>query len=47
MGKVVINLVEEKKVKVEKNTQHVDLHQLHVKVKEKEKSGVKRVKMNL
>jgi len=45
--KVVTNLVEEKKGRKEVSIQHVDLHLQDVKVKEKEKTGVKKVQKNL
>jgi hypothetical protein len=41
--KVVINLVEGRRGKHEVNTQHVDQHHLHVKVKVKVKNGVKKL----
>ena len=47
MVKVVINPVVENLVKTEKNIQRVDLHHQLVKVRVKEKNGVKKVKMNL
>jgi hypothetical protein len=39
--------VEEKKVRKEVITQHVDLHQQVVTVKEKERNGVKNQRMKL
>ena len=47
MNDSILNLVEEKKVRKEVSTQHVDLHQQVVKVREKERNGVKNQRMKL